>query len=172
MKISLQFLATIGVLFSDTFVNAVAVDLELMLMEDEPAEKLAFLNADPDAVTISGASAGAFFACNMQIILSDTIKGAGCSAGAAIGWGPGQFKKEGITAEMMSQRSIELIDELESAGHIDPVSNLADRAVYLWSGKKDTIVPPHNQEAMRQVFEHYGTENLHFELANRGHSLR
>ena len=43
------------------------------------------LNGDPDSVTVSGWNTGASFACMLQIILSDQIKGAACVKGSAFG---------------------------------------------------------------------------------------
>ena len=43
------------------------------------------LSGDPDSVTVSGWNTGASFACMLQIILSDTIKGAACIKGSAFG---------------------------------------------------------------------------------------
>ena len=72
-------------------------------------------------MTVSGFNAGATFACMLQIILSDTIKGASCLKGAAFGVSSSQVSKvteediEDIVDEATSR-----IDELELQGLIDP----------------------------------------------------
>jgi poly(3-hydroxybutyrate) depolymerase len=49
------------------------------------SKELAFLNADPDSVTVSGYSAGGSFANHLLIVMSDTVKGAGiCKGGAFV----------------------------------------------------------------------------------------
>ena len=52
-------------------------------------QSLPTINGDPDSVTVSGHQEGATFACSLQIILSATIKGAGCVKG-----GPFAFDRE------------------------------------------------------------------------------
>jgi poly(3-hydroxybutyrate) depolymerase len=47
------------------------------------SKELAFLNADPDSVTVSGYSTGGSFANHLLIVMSDTVKGAGICKGGA-----------------------------------------------------------------------------------------
>jgi len=94
---------------------------------------------------MSGHSAGGHFSCHMQVVHSETIKGAGCSKGGPFMWGYGGFRNEDqYNASVMSNYSIEQIDHLNSNSTIDPVENLANRSVYLSSGSNDRSVPPHN----------------------------
>ena len=72
-----QILTVLGALVTFSIVNGVELETELNLHEE--TNRLAFLNADPNTVTISGASAGGAYSCHMQIVYSETIKGAGCS---------------------------------------------------------------------------------------------
>ena len=68
-----------------TFVVAMvqALDLDLELRGTQPTHigSLPDLKANPDTITVSGHSAGGHFSCMLQIILSETVKGAGCSKG-------------------------------------------------------------------------------------------
>ena len=73
MYTSSKFLVAVG--------SALASVGALGLTEEN---KLLNLNADPDTVTISGHSRGGYMSCHMLSVLSDTIKGAGCSKAAPI----------------------------------------------------------------------------------------
>ena len=54
------------------------------LMADPTADgSLVYLGADPDSVTMSGQSAGGHFSCHMMIVMSDAVKGVGCSKGGS-----------------------------------------------------------------------------------------
>ena len=58
--------------------------------------------------------------------------------------------------EAHRDRAIDAIRELDAAGEIDDISNLANRAAYFISGSDDASVPPHNQEAARLSLEEFG----------------
>ena len=85
--------------------------------------KLPYMDANPDTITMSGNSAGCFMAHRMSIIHSETIKGVGLFAcwpyGTSI-----ESPENGLTAEQIAANSIADIDSAESAGLIDPTSNL------------------------------------------------
>ena len=79
MIASFKLLLTLGSIFAN-----VRLISGLGLRADPAADgALTYLGADPDSVTMSGQSAGAHFSCHMMIVLSGTIKGAGCSKGGA-----------------------------------------------------------------------------------------
>ena len=77
-------------MFTSTgLLNALAIGLTnaavaqaLAVYQESTAEALKNLNADPNTVTVSGSSAGAWASCHMMIVMSGTFKGAGCSKGA------------------------------------------------------------------------------------------
>ena len=83
--------------------------------------------ADPDTITISGFSGGAFAADQLKVIYSETFKGAGLLAG-----GPYynmnfyDLDDELDSAEVMGQQSIDSAEKVEADGGIDPLSNLED----------------------------------------------
>ena len=89
---------------------------------------------DPNSVTVSGHQEGATFACSLQIILSDTIKGAGCIKGAAFAFDPDNLA-DGETADDIADEALDLIDTIEA--DIDPLENLQDRAVFILSADDD-----------------------------------
>ena len=79
------------------------------------------------------------------MLISNTIKGAGCSKGGPFMASFNDFRDPArMPAKYFSDIAIENIEELAAANEIDPISNLPDRAVYIISGSKDPTVPPHN----------------------------
>ena len=60
--------------------------------------------------------------------------------------------------------------EYEAAGYIDPLSNLKDRPVFVYSGGEvDEMVPPKNQEAQALFYKDLGS-NVEFVTKNLGHT--
>ena len=115
-----------------------ALEVSAKLQSDaETAISLPYLNADPNSVTMSGYSAGAFFTHKMAFIFSGTVKGAGCAKGGAFM----HRSKSSITD------AIGFIDDLASGEEpdIDPTENIANNAAYIISGgldPTDPVVPP------------------------------
>ena len=72
---------------------------------------------DPNSVTVSGHQEGATFACSLQIILSDTIKGAGCIKGAAFAFDPDNLA-DGETADDIADEALDLIDTIEASCYL------------------------------------------------------
>ena len=108
---------------------------------------LPYMNADRTTVTVSGHSAGCYMAERMMVINSATIKGAGLFTC----WPYGIPYADIVattpeTATQLSARSIALIDARNST-QIDPPTNLANNAVYIYSAQQDTTTPPLGQEA-------------------------
>ena len=120
------------------------------------SDQLPLLYGDPESVTVSGFNAGATFACMLQVILSDTIKGASCMKGAAFGTSNGQvrFVTEDDIEDIVEEATGR-IDELELEGLVDPTQNLRDRAVIIYSGTQMTNWRPENQRAAQKVFLEY-----------------
>ena len=87
------------------------------------ADPLPNLQANADQITISGQSSGAHNSCHMMILMSDTIKGAGCSKGGAFMSGFDEFTMAETTRQSLSTRAQGFIEELELEGKIDPTSN-------------------------------------------------
>ena len=76
-------------------------------------QSLAYLNADPDSITVSGHSAGGHYSQHLLIVMSDTIKGAGISKGAAFTAAFKDFKDPvGMPAEYFRDQAIAAIDDL------------------------------------------------------------
>ena len=106
----------------------------------------------------------------MGIIYSGTIKGSGGAKGGAFM----HDKKNDWTADEIETRAVGFIEDLASNGDIDPTSNLANNAAIIISGANDPVVPKKNQEAAKQIFDHYGMNDTKLEFidtGNTGHGM-
>ena len=103
------------------------------------------MNAFADTVTVSGFSAGCYMSHKLSIIYSETIKGAGLfSCWPYAGVYDGQDER---SEKQMARQSWM---EIENAwmkhaiyGNqqmIDNPVNIADQAIYIWSGVEDDVV--------------------------------
>ena len=104
---------------------------------------LPFMRADPNSVTVSGYSAGCYMAELMQIIHSDTIKGAGlfqCHP-YGIAWYT-EYIVDNVNEERLKTLSVERINAAVDAEQIPDTKNLVDRSIHIYSGKFDTTCPP------------------------------
>ena len=91
-------------------------------------------------------SAGAHFSCLLMTVMSDTIKGAGCTKGGAFMSGYNEFRLPTTTRESLKKEAIETINALNASNEIDPISNFeeGERAVILLSAEDDRSVPDKN----------------------------
>ena len=67
-----------------------------------------------------------------------------------------------LTAEELKDNSVAQIDSYAASGDIDATSNIANNAIYVFSGSSDTVVPTKNQETVQLIYHNYsaGTETL------------
>ena len=100
------------------------------------------MNADANSVTISGHSAGCYMTDQMMIVHSESIKGAGLFQCWPFGMLDMTSDIYTTSSEDIAQFSINKIDTAEAAGEIDATSNLANNAVYIFSGTQDHECPP------------------------------
>jgi len=124
---------------------------------------LAFTSAyrvDPNAITTSGLSAGGFMAVQFQFAYSARVKGAGVLAGGHFYCAQGSHTTA-QTACMAApilldvNKLITTTDNLAKQNKIDDPSNLKKSKVYLFSGKKDTVVNPQVMQKCRDYYLHY-----------------
>ena len=122
------------------------------------ADSLPTLFANADQITISGFSSGAHNSCHQMIVMSNTIKGAGCVKGGAFMWGYSEFRDDTTTVESIKERSIPVIHDLNDQEKIDPISNFTDekRAVILMSASDDGSVPAKNVEGIFEIYSELG----------------
>ena len=167
MITTFKLLLTLGSIFT----NVVLIS-GLQIMADPAADGvLTYLGADPDSVTMSGHSSGGHCSCHMMIVMSDTLKGVACSKGGSFMSNYANFRN-GDTAEEVSEIAINNINDLNSKGQIDPITNLKDRAVYLISGEDDKSVPAKNIDAIERIMKNFTTGHLyHNNTGKTGHNF-
>ena len=106
------------------------------------------LNIDLAQTTVSGLSAGAYMAGQFHVAFSGEVRGAGLVAGGPYGCAEGSL----LTALRRCMSTglgdpdpaalFAAAEALAKAGAIDPLSNLADDRVYVFSGTSDRTVVP------------------------------
>ncbi|CAF3442475.1 unnamed protein product [Rotaria socialis] len=119
------------------------------------AEKLSSYNVDPSETSVSGLSSGAFFATQMHVAFSASIKGAGIVAGGPYNCA-GQTSYTGCmyTSSPSITQSISNTKSW-SGNKIDDIKNLAKQRIYMISGTADSTVGP---SVMNQLYKYYVTD--------------
>jgi len=115
---------------------------------------------DLNSVTTSGLSAGAFMAVQFHIAYSSQVNGSGILAG-----GPYYCAQGSLTTATTScmaapilldvNKLISTTDTFAREKKIDDTANLKRSKVFLFSGKKDTVVNPQVMEKCKQYYTHY-----------------
>jgi poly(3-hydroxybutyrate) depolymerase len=172
--------------------NAIAVLALACLLSacsGEKAPELAALGAKLEETSVSGVSAGAYMAGQFQVAHSSEVVGAGIVAGGPYGCaeslyadvipGPGTallnltkaingcmlnaLQAFGVpNPEQLAARAGRLAEH----GRIDPVENLKDDRVYLFSGKEDRTVVPAIVAAARSFYQMLGVPNAQIEYVS------
>lgn len=122
------------------------------------AVNLPALNIDKTQTTVSGLSAGGFMAVQLHVAYSATFaKGAGVVAGGPFYCAEGSIVN--ATGRCMASPSgiptstlVNTTNSWASQGSIDPVSNLQNSRVYLFSGSLDSVVKPGVMDALRTYY--------------------
>jgi poly(3-hydroxybutyrate) depolymerase len=119
------------------------------------AEPLARFSADPEQVSVSGISSGAFMANQLHVAHSTGIMGVGLIAGGLYGCAVDSVTSTGVfslaslaVGPCMSVptllRPVEFyartVAALAAQGWIDPPSNLARSRIYMFTGEADQVV--------------------------------
>ncbi|KAG2392078.1 hypothetical protein C9374_013563 [Naegleria lovaniensis] len=115
-------------------------------------------NIQPQTLSISGLSSGAYMAVQFSVAFSSSNRGVGVFAGGPYYCARGDF----ATANAACMKVASMIDlatlqkdilSFQSNGFIDPIANIAQKhRVYLFSGTKDYIVFP---EVMKKLKDQY-----------------
>lgn len=189
LKLTFALLSVLfSALFGTTYSNyALAAKTEL------PA-----LNALPDATSISGLSSGAFMAAQFHVAYSEELVGAGIVAGGP--WncaGNNPFSNPFITPiltatttcmnpckgsivgcpSMMYPNSgflVDLAKQTARIGKIDPVDNLKNDKVYIFSGASDETVVTGVVDTTAEFYQKLGVGNDQILYNNRvdaGHAF-
>lgn len=120
-----------------------------------------FLNITALLITVSGISSGGYMASQVHIALSNSIQGAAIFAAGPYMCALGSISK--AESECMSEYSnnflppnvyelIEMTNLYDYEKQIDPVTNLKNDKVFIFSGTLDTII---SQQIVRKTEEYY-----------------
>lgn len=113
------------------------------------------LSIQPNSLSISGLSSGAYFAAQFQVAYSSSIVGSGIFAGGPFYCAQGDFATANAAcmkvASMINLNTLQTsIVNFASKGLIDGVENVAKHRVYLFSGTKDYIVFPDIMKKLKE----------------------
>lgn len=135
--------------------------------------------ADPKQTSVSGLSSGAFMAVQMQVAYSGSIMGAGVVAG-----GPYYCAANNLffTSICMGQTflaptpylMVSAAKDFASAKLIDPLKNLSQRRIYVFSGTDDSIVRQPAVDATVEFFKEVGVPPAQLKYVNNvpaGHAV-
>jgi poly(3-hydroxybutyrate) depolymerase len=125
------------------------------------AVNLPKLNVDKSQTSVSGLSSGGFMAVQMHVAYSGTFKkGVGVVAG-----GPFYCAEGSITnatgrcmaspAGIPTSTLVSTTNNWASSGLIDPVANMQQSKVYLFSGSLDSTVKPGVMDALRTYYNSF-----------------
>jgi poly(3-hydroxybutyrate) depolymerase len=157
-------------------------------------EALPQLGLDVDQTSVSGLSAGAYMAGQLQVAHSSHIVGAGIVAGGPFGCAETPGNALMPTAARNATRALEgcMADKLRSSGvpdvtalaqqaknlaeggKVDPVNGLSKDRVYLFSGGEDRIVARSVVEAAQRFYTEVGVPEKNIALVTRpdaGHTF-
>jgi poly(3-hydroxybutyrate) depolymerase len=124
---------------------------------------LPVLSIEPSSTSVSGLSSGAAMAIQLHIAFSKTFMGIGAMAG------PPYYcaHANAITAQTSCMTTPSLIDvdnlvqitkNTAATGTADPISNLRNARVWLFSGKFDTVVDPGVVKKVETYYGHFVDE--------------
>jgi hypothetical protein len=108
-------------------------------------EKLLGLNANAKAVSVSGISAGAFMATQLQVAYSASIMGVGSIAGGPWNCSDGssmtaQTTCMYVTSQVNPPSLISQLKKVASRGEVDSLDHLKTTRVYLYNSPADQVV--------------------------------
>ncbi len=145
------------------------------------APPLPNLGADVGGVTVSGISSGGYMAVQFEVAYSSLVRGAGvlaagpyyCAEGAvgralANCMAPGD--KDQPPAPVDTEKTLE---KLATEGKIDPIKNLRDDRVWLYSGSADKTVAPTVVDALAAFYRKVLPDGAlsYVKLADAGHAM-
>ncbi|HKA99650.1 MAG TPA: poly(3-hydroxybutyrate) depolymerase, partial [Methyloceanibacter sp.] len=158
------------------------------------AESLPNLGANIKQSSVSGLSSGAFMAVQIEVAHSSDIVGAGIVAGGpfacaesasaqAFPFWPTAVAQNAAQALYRCMKtdwgapdlaaSVKRAKELAVAGDIDPIDDVKDDNVYLFSGNEDATVTRPVVEAAKRFFEEIGVQSGNITLVEKegGHAF-
>ena len=110
--------------------------------------------------TVSGFSSGGFFAHQLHVVHSSSIKGAGIVAGGPFFCTTGSNVRFQTSCKanpylISLQTSLNSAKQLADSNLIDNLSSLASSKVYIFSGSKDSVVTPGVVRITSQFYENF-----------------
>ena len=110
--------------------------------------------------SISGLSAGAYFAVQMEVAYSSTCLGAGVIAGGPYYCSQGSLTRSASDCMLLYDlidipTLVNYTETMANAGLIDPTSNLEKHKVFLLSGLLDTVVNQGVVKKLQEYLEYY-----------------
>lgn len=140
------------------------------------APVLGTYNVEPTQITISGFSAGGFFAMQMGIAYSSVFAGVGIFAG-----GPYDCARHALVFGCVNNAVPEIGESIAnmkswSGNRIDNVLNIGRQRIYIFSGKQDYTVGPNVTRQVKRLYVDVGgfdsAENVKYvELAGASHTF-
>lgn len=124
------------------------------------AEALPKLKIEPESITVSGVSSGAFMAVQLQVALSARIRGTASVAGGIYWCAEGDRNKSQMQC-MIAPGNIDPARHIQKAkdeaakGTIDSLDNLSKTKVYLFQSKSDLIIRPESLDKLQKFFAEF-----------------
>lgn len=116
-------------------------------------------NVNPSKISMSGISAGAFFAHQMHVTYSQSLTGGvAMIAGGTYNCSRGNVNTaqnscmKTVTSQPTIEQTYSDISNLSMANKIDPMNNIAKAKVFLISGKLDDVVFPSVVDKVEQLY--------------------
>ena len=159
------------------------VSLALVSLMATPAiaapTNLAAYGANPQQTSVSGLSSGAFMAVQMQMAYSASIVGAGIVAGGPYYCAANNMLYAtticmGNGLPIYPPLLVSAAQSFADAGLIDPLKNLTQRRVYVFSGTDDTVVRQPVVDATVEFFKEVGVQPAQLQYVNKmpaGHAV-
>jgi len=158
-----------------------------------PDARLQSYNVENNQNSISGLSSGAFMTVQLHLAYSSSFIGAGIIAGGPYRCveslrDPGLVADDAFAMNALyicmtpltpktapnAERLAALARQTEAAGKIDPIANLTDDRVYIFTGSKDAVVSSIVVNSTRQFYENLGVKSGQIKFIDTvpaGHSI-
>jgi poly(3-hydroxybutyrate) depolymerase len=122
-------------------------------------DRLPSANVDTDSVTVSGLSAGAFFAEQLLVAYSDVFKGMGAIAGGPYLMAQGSVSQalQGMRGEPVASVDylVAQTQTLAEHGAVADLNNLKDARIYIFHGTQDETVSRETSESLTRFCERF-----------------
>ncbi|MBS1971912.1 MAG: hypothetical protein JSU04_16495 [Bdellovibrionales bacterium] len=127
----------------------------------KPAEKIPALNADPNSITVSGLSSGAFMAVQLGVAYSKQIKGVAAIAGGIYNCAEGNVDTATNVcmknpANIKPETYMDLAKSSFKKSLIDDPANLTQQRVFILNGTEDKTVAPIAGHKLEEFYKSFG----------------